>query len=135
GPLPLSKLAAWAAEDYDRHVYDIQPAIGYLPFTDGDALEARRLLDWATTAVRYAPLQCLSNWFERRTGILIARHRQKDLAWTCSETCARIMPVRCADLYGWPDSRASEIVPSGDYLPSVWTGTDRLIRRDGVRAA
>ncbi|MBM4092039.1 MAG: hypothetical protein FJ276_21795 [Planctomycetes bacterium] len=126
GPLPISRLADWHAENPLMHVVETQPISGYLPLTDAEVRAAWDICLVAVPTIHYAKLQIGQNWLEARTGIYITK-RSKTQRWTCSEHVARCMPARLAYYFGWPDVDVNRLAPSGTRMVSVETAINRWL--------
>lgn len=128
GPLPLSKVHVWIAEDH-RHAFALQPADPnqYLPFTPEEVQRAHKMAQAAVGTVRYASAQILRNLITQRLGIRISSAWGSPNRWTCSEFCVRLIPGWAAKFFGWPNLTTDDIPPSGDRFISLWTGTEDLL--------
>jgi hypothetical protein len=134
GPMPLSDLEEWVAEDPDERQLNIYPQVGYLPLTDHEVEAAYTELCKAVHHVYYAPVQIGLNLIAARLGWYLKRRRGSTDKWTCSETCVRILPPRVWGYFGLQNYNADDFAPAGTVLPSVldrtrvWLANERALR-------
>jgi len=127
GPIALGNVQQWAQER-PRRLFALQPAEGFLPFTDEECRAAKAKLLAAVPRVSYAHSQILQNWLAQRTGVRVSFRFGSVDRWTCSETCVRVTPRRLDHFYGLPELSPDDIPPSGERLVSLWSGTQAMLR-------
>lgn len=133
GPMPLSNVVDWQAEDVAHRRLEMQPADGWLPLSQTEAQAAYDTMLSMVGRIRYAPGQLVQNWFGRRTGLFVRFGGGSRNAWTCSETCIYCLPSRFWNCYEIPFFTADDQAPSGTGLPSIYEGTRKLIAIHGRR--
>lgn len=131
GPVALDHVIEWQ-QAAEHRLFALQPADGYLPFSPAQVRAAEQVVLSAVGRVRYARGQILQNWLAQRTGIRLAFRFGSTLAWTCSETCIRLVPLEYWPHFRLPDLSPDDIPPTGERLVSLWSGTQALIKAAGV---
>lgn len=127
GPYPIGNIRDWREEKPASRLFEITP---YLPLTDAECREAYNLYCWGVHEIKYAYVQCLNNWIERRFRIYCHIGRRGHKRWNCSETVVRGMPSRLWKYFRLQDARADEIVPSGANLISVRECVKEMIQNE-----
>jgi hypothetical protein len=132
GPRPVEHIMDWAAADTKHRVFHRQPRNDWLPISHTEASKAYDCLSEAVGVISYAGLQLVRNWLTARTWLTVQWKRGSTRAWTCSECCLQVVPVRYWDHYDLMHTNADDMAPSGDKLPSLTTGTASLLMEHGV---
>jgi hypothetical protein len=94
GPIPYANLLEWASKP--GHVLHEQD---WLPLTKPEIEAALRTLNWAARNIGYAKIQLMGNLLQQHKIIIRLGASASDDRWTCSETCARVLPIEIAARY------------------------------------
>jgi len=115
-PIPLSALRLYIA----AHKHSIQSVLIQIPASPIAVADSYSYYLSKINAVRYAPLQLLSNYISARTKLLFSTSLTAKNRWTCSEAAIRLMPPSVQHSYFKVGVfRYDEYVPSGTVPASI----------------
>jgi len=128
GPIPIQSLVDWAVEKPGRTL-EMQPAVGYLPLTQDEALVAVLQLREARDVIHYATLQLVQNWMAAALRTRLSFGSGSPKTWTCCEVPVRtrVIPARYWGYLGMDHINADEIWPGGESIFSLRAGVERLL--------
>lgn len=119
GPLPLSYLDGWKAEDFANRHYEVDRIM----VSD---TQAKLAYSWSlhkVGMVSYAPLSLPLTLLALRAGISIGPRLSTELKWTCSEYVCRALPAEI-QVYAIGIGRVTWdfVVPDSEKFPSIRSG-------------